>query len=178
MLAIEEGMCPQSTSGIRNKLILCMDRSRERLSSAAWRPMAIQNPQAAQGERITTNRCRWSNRNQCGDQQCNFLVDSLCWHSQIAIKVQNAFPALRAKVSDHSRAEGTAGLLRALALCQWLTRKTGGPATTEQCYQGVGLCAAKRLISSCHSRQTSVLLSEKSLPFLPFLNPLFCAKSR
>jgi hypothetical protein len=44
-LALEEveGMCPQSMSGIRVERILCMDRPRERLSSDAWRPMAIRD---------------------------------------------------------------------------------------------------------------------------------------
>jgi hypothetical protein len=44
-LAIEEvkGVCPQSMFGTRDKLILCMDRPRERLSSGAWRPMVIRD---------------------------------------------------------------------------------------------------------------------------------------
>ena len=43
-LAIEEeGTHPKSMSGIRDKLILCMDRPREQLSSDAWRPIAIRD---------------------------------------------------------------------------------------------------------------------------------------
>ncbi len=96
--------------------------------------------------------------NQCSDQ----LFDCLGWFAFLAQSDRNKRPdkecydlrmcaALRAQVSDHSRGEGTAGPLRALAMCQLLKGKTEGSATTEPSYLGVGLGAAKRLISSYHS---------------------------